>query len=126
MMDGSVLGKDVSLLPDSSFNSLFSCDKSVTAQKALLAMPCQHVLGGIEERVQPSLEKQLGLMEPAPSMNQADKLSQYEDIKNALFTASPPPSTRVTKLFASSMGVVAQYGATMLRMMRVATASSST
>ena len=100
MMDGSVLGKDVSLLPD----SLFSCDKSATAQKALLAMPCQHVFGSIAERVQPSLEKQLGLMEPAPSMNQADKLSQYEDIKKALFTASPPPFNKSHEAFCFKHG----------------------
>ena len=46
---GSVLGKDVNLLPANNFRSIFSCDKNPVCRKALLCMPTEHVFGSIEE-----------------------------------------------------------------------------
>ena len=94
---GSVLGKDVNLLPANNFRSIFSCDKNPVCRKALLCMPTEHVFGSIEERVRPDLAQQLDLMLPAANLSPGDKQAQYDDIKKALFTANPPAFSREQK-----------------------------
>ena len=90
LTDGSVLGKDVGQLPENCLRCLFSCDQNPVCRKALLVMPCEHVFGNLEDRVRPDLQNQLSMMEPAAFMSAADRVSQYDDIKKVLFTASPP------------------------------------
>ena len=103
---GSVLGKDVSQMPQNPFQCVFAVDKSAVCRKALLATPCRHIFGSIEERLRPDLQSTLLQMEPQAraSFSAADKLSQYQNIKDALFSASPPAYSADLKAFCYRHG----------------------